>query len=794
MKEMFSSPLTGMGKRALTAFVAALLLSSTGIVRGQDAESLLYEGAPDQQDSKLEGTVDSRSETRQVEDAEDRATADRVGGLPLELYSEQQVTAGSSSPANSDDAALTGAQDSDVEAEDSTVVYEAGYFADYNPISVNDMLDRIPGLDLGGNRGGGGRGLGTGGNLLIDGQRIAGKGNSARDQLDRIAADNVDKIEIIRNTSGSLNVRGAGQVVNIILREGSSSSSTTAEAIARHNRDGTVEAGANLAHSRQVGNLQMLMNLQSRPNYEYRDTWEDRISPDGSVLTTLRENNVRDQDNYEFSTNMSYMNGPHRIQLNTLLGDRSHPRPVRRDFIDFIDGEALGRTETEEVDNTQTNWEVGGEYEFTFDNNSRLQMLLLANEEVRDNVRERFATESGDPIGELDKVLFIDSNRTTQELIAQGNYSFSLTDSQSLRVGLERADTRLDSSLFLGSRSGSETPSDRTGGLPPLTSQFNPGTEVQEIRYEGFAFHNWTLNDRMSLESSLVYETSEISQSGQTDKTRDFQFWRPSVDFRFNITDNFQFRASAERSISQLSFSNFAATANNDDRDQDTNAGNPELVPEQRWRYETEVEFRLPDDAGVLNARLFYDDIEDYIGRINATRDPETPLSATGNVGPAKRWGLRASASSRLVYFGMRDAIISADLGVFDSEIIDPFLGTEQRIGGRGFSSINFRHDITDLGLTYGMEYRYPFIGGQYEIDINTITRNDGQPSLDLFVSKVFFDDFLVRLDSDNTLDDSSCRIRQRFNGTTIDGDLRWTEDSCSTRYRRLTLSLQTTF
>ena len=66
------------------------------------------------------------------------------------------------------------------------------------------MLDRIPGVNVfGGNRGGGGRGLGTGGNILINGQRIAGKDNSARDQLDRITAAEVERIEIIRDTSGS---------------------------------------------------------------------------------------------------------------------------------------------------------------------------------------------------------------------------------------------------------------------------------------------------------------------------------------------------------------------------------------------------------------------------------------------------------------------------------------------------------------------------------------------------------------------------------------------------------------
>ena len=93
-------------------------------------------------------------------------------------------------------------------AANSTVVYESGFFDQYNPITASDMLDRIPGVNVfGGNRGGGGRGLGTGGNILINGQRIAGKDNSARDQLDRITAAEVERIEIIRDTSGELNVR-----------------------------------------------------------------------------------------------------------------------------------------------------------------------------------------------------------------------------------------------------------------------------------------------------------------------------------------------------------------------------------------------------------------------------------------------------------------------------------------------------------------------------------------------------------------------------------------------------------
>ena len=681
------------------------------------------------------------------------------------------------------------------ESANSTVIYTADSFSQYNPITASDMLDRIPGVSLRGGGPGSGRGdrgLGTGGNLLINGQRIAGKGNSARDQLDRITAAEVERIEIIRDTSGALNVRGASEVINVILLASQSRSSTTVELVNRLNHDNTLETGGSVAWSKQVGNFQALVNLEARPNYENRDNREVRLGPDNEVVGTLFETNIRDQQENTLSSNMSYSLGDHRMQLNALIREGDHPRPVRRDFLDFTDAGLVNRIEEEDVNREESNWEVGGDYEFSFDDGSRLSVLFVANNEIRNNVRERY---SANPAEEgLSKNLFIDSRQERQEFIIQGNYNFSITETQSLRVGIESADTQLDSSLLIGSSSGSEPASASVGGLSPLLSVSNPGTKVQEIRYEGFAFHNWTLSDRSSLESSLVYETSEISQTGAVNKTRDFQFWRPSFDYRFNITENFRFRGTVKRSVSQLSFSSFAATTNEEDRDLNALAGNPELEPQTSWDYEGQLEYRLPNDGGVISSNISYSDIDNYIGRINATIDPNEPLSATGNVAPAKRWAMFNRASIRLNSLSLPNAILGVTLGLFDSEIIDPFLKTKQRIGGRGFAGINFRHDITSLGLSYGIDYSHSIWGGNYDIDIKTITRNDRERSLDLFVSKVWFEDWTFRLESDNTLGASRCRYRQRFDGTTINGAISLIQDSCSSRYRRLNLSIQTTF
>jgi outer membrane receptor protein involved in Fe transport len=110
---------------------------------------------------------------------------------------------------------------------------------------------------------------------------------------------------------------------------------------------------------------------------------------------------------------------------------------------------------------------------------------------------------------------------------------------------------------------------------------------------------------------------SEIEQSGDVNKKRDFDFVKPKLDFRFDISRSLQLRVSAEKDVSQLSFRDFSAGVNPQDDDQNTVAGNPELEQEQTWRYNVNLDYRLPNDGGVLNSRFFYYDVSDSIGKVD---------------------------------------------------------------------------------------------------------------------------------------------------------------------------------
>ena len=88
---------------------------------------------------------------------------------------------------------------------------------------------------------------------------------------------------------------------------------------------------------------------------------------------------------------------------------------------------------------------------------------------------------------------------------------------------------------FRSSALSTGTPAASVGGLVPQLVT-NANSKVEEIRYEPFLIHNWSLNSRMSLESTLLYESSEITQTGDVLNQRDFSFFKPKLDFRFDVT------------------------------------------------------------------------------------------------------------------------------------------------------------------------------------------------------------------------------------------------------------------
>jgi len=687
---------------------------------------------------------------------------------------------------------VVSAQDAGEEA--STVVYAADYFTQWQPITALDMLDRIPGQGAAGgpsnngpssapgNPTSGGRGLGSGdGNqILINGKRIAGKNNSASGQLDRIPATQVKEFQIIRGTSGELDVRGSGQIVNVILFEQLSSNSISYEASVERYQDQNFRPGGTLSLSGQRGDLDYLFVTRSQPRYRVSIGDEYSMLGDYSLNDLVLETRTVDQSVNELSMNLGYeLSDSSSLRMNALYATQDDPVKVERYTTNLRVTPNSLLSEREAIPSERDNWEIGGDYELNLGNGQRFKLLAIANQANRDSARERF--EIFDDNTE-EKNLYLGIATVTEEQIVRASYTLNVFEEQSLEFGLERAQTTLDSSLSLGGLVEGGTPSAAVGGLVPQTVS-NANSAVEEIRYEPFAIHNWTLSPTLSLESTLLYESSEITQSGDMNNQRDFSFVKPKVDLRYNPSTNLQLRGSIEKIVNQLSFDDFVAVNDETDNDSNTLEGNVDLRQQWQWRYTFNGEYRLPDDLGVLNAELFYAQHEDVIDRLDSSQSEDNLQSVNGNIGDGIEMGMNLSASVRATPLGMPNLLITTSLNLQDSEVTDPFLGIKRRFLNyqRGRFTLFFRHDIPELRTNWGMQYFDRVDGGMFRYDVDDIEFNVGEPRVNLFAEYRDRKGVTYRFDAGALTNGSQCRQRRRFVGRTSANILEETERRCTT-------------
>jgi outer membrane receptor for ferrienterochelin and colicins len=699
--------------------------------------------------------------------------------------------------------------------DDSTVRYPAAYFQEWAPVTAQDMMDRIPGLSSGGGSrggfssggrgrggpggggGGGGRGFGSGSGgseILINGKRTAGKNNSTGSQLGTITADQVNYFEIIRGTSGALDVRGSGQVVNVVLFEELSSSTIQYEASIEMAEDDTFSPSGNISFSGQRGGFDYQLSARTNDVYFRNISKENSILGDFSPNDRIREDRATDGNSTTLSMNLGYdINAKSSARFNAQLGEGNGETDLFRRTTDLkVNPNTLDRQRETSPSGTD-DWEIGGDYEYNTNGGDRFKVLFISNSSTRVNTRERF-NQFDD--GSESKDLFLDTSSTTKERILRGSFTFDIFEGQDIELGGERAQTILDSSLALGLASSTGIPSPAFGGLVPVSIN-NANSSVEEVRYEPFAIHNWIINSSMTLETSLLYETSEITQSGDVTKKRDFDFVKPKVDFRYNLTPTIQLRGTIEKVVEQLNFSDFVAATDSQDINSDVQSGNANLRQEWYWNYEINSEYRLPNDIGVLSARAYFEDWHDRIERLDVTTSEDTLLSANGNIGDGTKYGLELNSSVRMRMINMPNLLVTSSISVEDSKITDPFLGTQRRFlfSHRGRSNLGFRHDIPKWNLNYGVSWNNSFDGNRTRIDIDDIELSAGDPYWQSFVEWRGPFSMTYRLNASRLVNDGEfCRERQRFVGRVSSGILEEIEDQCSSSGRTISLSVNGTF
>ena len=671
-------------------------------------------------------------------------------------------------------------------ASDATVTYPAEYFAQFNPYSVNDMLQRIPGISLArsGSRSqsrGGGRGLGAGGEqVLINGRRIAGKSNEGDSQLSRIPASEVRYIEIIRGTSGELDVRGGTQVINVVLNDALSSVSFAYEVNIDRALDGTLVPGGKISATGQYAALSYFLSAEREPRYDFRDGFESALDRFGDLAETVNRDETTDGWPISLTANFGYEFSPSdTANLNFSWTGNDVEYDTDRIITRYQSDAVASRIfERDTQPSESTGFEVGGDYMHVFDNGSRWKTIAIVNEKENEFERSRFKVDPSSSVETKDLYLF--NYEKYQERIIRSSYVFDLSQGQSIEAGVERAQTIVDTSLRLGLLTG-VAGGQEFGGLTPVTSSV--GT-VKEMRLEYFTIHNWSMNDRMTLETTLLVEDSSISQSGTLANSRDFSFFRPKVDYRFDITPSVQFRGIVQKIVNQLSFRDFTAGVDQRDDEQNSFEGNSDIQQMSWWNYEANLEYRLPNDAGVINTQLYYQTVFDVIDNVDVSRDGEI-LSARGNTGNGRRYGINLNNSLRLSFLNQPNMLLTAGLSVEEATHYDSIRGEDReramgpRDGGSNYS-IGFRHDIPRLNNTnWGFNANKRFLNDFMVWDIDKTEHYSPALSWFAWAETQAWGGLVYRFEARDS--NERCRLRTRYaGGTTVTGYVNEVEDSCS--------------
>jgi outer membrane receptor for ferrienterochelin and colicins len=672
----------------------------------------------------------------------------------------------------------------------TTVVYPAEFFSTYEPVTVADMIRYIPGVALALESGSSTnpRGLGADEQILINSRRVSGRGNSALEQLRRIAYGQVSHIEIIRSTSSELGVASSGQIINIVTVDSGQQSVFFESRLTRY-QDARLRPSAAVAVNGQRRGLEYRLSIEDLSAYQTLKSRELSLHGVGSFQPNDRIDilQVTDQRNRNISANTSYaMNARNEFSLNLQYRQSDPPSKIWREFEDFNVSPSARRQEAETIGSQRSSWEIGADHEFRFLNSGRLETLFIINQETLDSDRNRFAGLLTAQQSVLN--LRLQTATINAEQIFRTLYSKPIAVDHDLDFGLERARTTLDSRLQLATAAPGGS-----GVLVPVRVP-NANSSVEEIRYEGFMVHRWAMTPRMDLESTLVYESSTISQTGDIRRSRSFDFVRPKFDYRFNVTPAIQLRLSAERFIAQLRFADFSAARESRDDERNIVAGNPDLVQEKSWRYAINAEYRLPADKGVVNARAFYWDIQDVIARIDVS-EPGGPLqSANGNIGNGNVYGLQLTASYRL----SADLLATSSVLVRATSVIDPFTQRARRIppNDRGFFSVGLRHTLPAWRINYGFDYREGFQGNRTLYDIDKIDDIDQEEDLTVFVERTSWTrlGLALRLEAINLLDDRPCNNRLRFAGGTASGIINEIEWRCTRRGPQIAVGVRGRF
>lgn len=666
--------------------------------------------------------------------------------------------------------------------------YDLEYFQRFEPSTVGDMLKRVPsavfvsdvleydGVQL--------RGLDPGyTQVLVNGKKVPGAGDDRSFWVDRIPAEMVERIEILRSNSANRSGDAVAGAINIVLRDAYSFDGSYLRVGAMHYDDGEVQPtlGAVVSGEALGGRILAGVNVQDRYNPKIKRS--DRFnSPDDPELVSY-EDQTDTRDGQDWSGNLSYtadVGDTGRLSLDGFFvrTDREQveaSREVEFDGDETIVAEVPGLTI-----NDQKNWGVGVEY--------------------------RFDMAGGTTEFDVDHARFEDASVESEEAHAYVDGEWDESEAERLDIDASDAETSLK---FAHKRAvgaaemevgvdyrAKERDIDHTYYAFEAEDEGDPvayeldttiGSLIEETRVDPYLMVSGQ-SGALAWEAGVRYETTrsdiESTQDGESVRvSKDYDKLLPSLHLKWDIGEANRISFSAARSLRRPNFDHVIPALLNEEYGDNDFLGNPALAPETANGFDLGFERRL-GRRGVAGVNLFYRDISDLIELVNTGEPNETALDdwaddiadymeengvgeeeaaaavpfepgsfvyTMANVGDGKVWGVEFDLSTPLTALGMPDTGVFLNWSWLDSEV-DDFAGTRRfNNQARSVYNVGFIQDLPGLDASFGASYRRQADAYSRVLAEEVLTSYGGD--LEVFIEKRLGDNVSLRLSGTNLLD-----------------------------------------
>lgn len=576
------------------------------------------------------------------------------------------------------------AQTTDAAAQEGTnrSVFQPADFAQYAPVTALDMVRRIPGFaivsDDSGNRGFGQ----ARGNVLIDGQRVSAKSNGAQAALGRIAAARVVRIEVL--DGNQLDIPGlTGKVVNVVT-DGQATVDGSWRWKARIREDLPPSFDEfNISLSGAKDALGWTLEASGNPGRGADAGWRNIFDGNGTLTERRDEDFTSVQDNVSLSGSLSWKPPSGVIANLNAKGQvfQADEKQVSKTFpVGGPEGRRVFRGSEDEW-----NGELGGDFEFDA-GPGRLKLIGLARYEHSPFV-DQFQMGNLDGTGQFEQLFLqtVDEG----EYILRSEYALSTGKGVDWQVSAEGAFNTLDAETSLFEAIGGGPLTEVPLGLS--------NSRVEERRGEVIFTHGRQLSPKLNLQASVGAEYSELSQTGDAENKRAFTRPKGQASLSWQQSETLKLVGKVERRVGQLNFFDFISSVN---LEQGNGVdGNPEIVPNQSWRYSLEAQKDFKD-WGASTVRLLYTELEDVIDQV-----PIGNGAGPGNIDSGKVFGIETNSTLKLSKLGFTGAELTFNGRIFDTEVDDPVTGERRSINGHLIYDYNaeLRQDVPNTDWAWGI-------------------------------------------------------------------------------------------